>query len=285
MAIFIVIPVYNRKSVTRDCLLSLKRQSSRDFKIIVIDDGSTDGTSQMISYEFPEVILLKGDGELWWTGAVNKGIRYVLENCYSSDYVLMLNDDLIVPIDYIESIERLATIFPDTLVGSVILDIRDQDTILSGGSRINWITAKRWILDTEKKRSLFPTGYYNDVSTLTGRGVLIPTKVFRDIGLYNERHYKHYGDVEFPKRAAKAGYKLIVSYDAIVYSHPLRELSDDSYRLLDIGKYFFDIRSNTNLLLRFWLAYDTSPNILRGTIYLLFDLARVVFHFLRRVRL
>jgi GT2 family glycosyltransferase len=285
MTIFAVIPVYNRKLTTRDCLLSLSKQNSPSFRAIVVDDGSTDGTSKMIADEFPEVVLLHGNGNLWWTGAMNKGIRHVLGICNPEDYVLALNDDLIVPKEYISALTKLAINFPNTLIGSVITDINDRDTILSGGIKINWRNAKRFNLDVGKKRSSFPEGYYNEVSTLTGRGVLIPVRVFRENGLYNELHYKHYGDTELPKRAEKAGYRLIVGYDAIVYSYPLRELSGEKYRLSDLGKYFWNIRSNTNLRVRLWLAYDTTSSILQGTIYLLFDLARITFHFIRRLRL
>ena len=60
--IHIVIPVYNRRDITRNCLLSLREQTHTDFQVVVIDDGSTDGTSEMIQKEFPEVVLLMGDG-------------------------------------------------------------------------------------------------------------------------------------------------------------------------------------------------------------------------------
>lgn len=283
--IFVIIPVHNRKPLTKNCLLSLAKQNNKNFRVIVVDDGSTDGTSEMIAGEFSEVALLHGDGNLWWTGAMNAGLQYVLSVCKSNDHVLALNDDLIVPKNYIAALTKLAIRFPNTLIGSVITDINDNDTILSGGSKVNWWNAKRSNLDVGKKRSSFPAGFYNEVSTLTGRGVLIPTRVFQEIGLYNERHYKHYGDTEIPKRAEKAGFRLIVSYDAVVYSHPLREVNDKKYRLLDVGRYFWSTRSNADLRVRFWLAYDNSSNILQGTIYLFFDLARVMFHFVRGLRL
>jgi GT2 family glycosyltransferase len=73
--IFIVIPVHNRRDFTRECLLSLRKQTYKNFKVIIVDDGSMDGTGDMIEKDFPEVIPLKGDGELWWTGATNMGVE------------------------------------------------------------------------------------------------------------------------------------------------------------------------------------------------------------------
>ena len=69
--VYIVIPCFNRKKLTRGCLQALENQTYKDFKVIVVDDGSTDGTANMITREFPETILLFGDGNLFWTGATN----------------------------------------------------------------------------------------------------------------------------------------------------------------------------------------------------------------------
>ena len=217
--IWTVIPTHNRRQMTGDCLKSLREQDSCGFEIIVVDDGSNDGTSAMIAKEFPKVILLKGDGNLWWTGAVNRGIAHALENCQLDDFILLLNDDLILPKNYIAQVLKLAEAYPRALIGSVVLNIEDQETIYSGGVKIDWLTARWRDVNEGRKLSEFPAGYTQNVSTLTGRGVLIPTAVFRDIGLYNEKHYKQGGDPELPCRARKKGYDLIVIYDAIVYSH------------------------------------------------------------------
>ncbi len=106
----IVIPVHNRKYLTNKCLNSLQRQTYKNFNIIVIDDGSTDGTSKMIQNDFPGVILLHGDGNLWWTGATNMGCRYAIEN--GAKYILTLNDDVIVKHDYIEKMIYAVTPIP-----------------------------------------------------------------------------------------------------------------------------------------------------------------------------
>ena len=288
MKIYVVIPVHNRKKITRDCLLSLRQQADQNSQSIVLDDGSTDGTGEMIGNEFPEVTLLHGDGNLWWTGAINKGLQYVLGVCNFEDYILLLNNDLVLPRDYTKTLTELANSFPNTIIGSVVVDIDDRETICRGGMKINWITAKNCDINTGKKISSFPKGFFTEASTLTGRGVLIPSKVFREIGLYNNKHYQQCGDHELPKRAEYAGYKLIVCYDAVVYSYKedTKHINNrEEYRLSDIKEYYWGIRSNSNLRYRFWFAFDTSSNVLYGTIFLIFDLARITNHFIRRLRL
>src|SRR6266566_1076605 len=76
--IYVVVPVFNRKSLTERFLCCMRSQSFRNFETIVVDDGSTDSTAELVSERFPEVHLLRGDGSLWWTGAINLGIRYAM---------------------------------------------------------------------------------------------------------------------------------------------------------------------------------------------------------------
>ena len=73
--LYLVIPVFNRLPFTRTCLQALRQQTHTGFKIIVVDDGSTDGTALVLAREFPEVEVLIGSGNLFWTAAVNLGIR------------------------------------------------------------------------------------------------------------------------------------------------------------------------------------------------------------------
>src|SRR3972149_9777335 len=136
-SLYIVIPVHNRKDFTHSCLLSLYRQTLTNFKIIVIDDGSTDGTSEMIQKEFPEVILLHGDGNLWFTAATNLGVRYALE--HDADYIMTLNDDTIATYSFIEKMLFWAEREPKALLGAFALDTETKKPVY-GGSHINWKT-------------------------------------------------------------------------------------------------------------------------------------------------
>ncbi len=286
--IYIVIPVYNRKELTRGCLESLQQQIFREFSIIVVDDGSSDGTSEMIKDEHPDVKLIHGDGTLWWAGSVNEGIRYALSVCQPDDYILTLNDDLIVPVDYLSGLSTAADIHPDAIIGSVETTIDDPKTIKSGGIYVNWRTAKVKVLNKGKSLDEFLNGFCTKVSRVTGRGTLFPSQVFREVGLYDEWHIKQCADTELPVRANfKFGYPLFVSYDAVVFSH-VREKENINlkayYKLSDFKDYFFDIRSHFNLKNRFLIARRIAPNKIWFVRYLLFNVLRTIGHFILRLK-
>lgn len=90
--VYILIPVHNRKVTTLACLEMLKYNGDLDrHNIVVIDDGSFDGTDEAIRTAYPSVTLLQGDGTLWWTGAIKLGMQYAYQN--GADYFIWLNDD------------------------------------------------------------------------------------------------------------------------------------------------------------------------------------------------
>ena len=122
---------------------------------------------------------------------------------------------------------------------------------------------------------------------LTGRGVLIPIKVFLDIGLYDDKSFKQCGDLELPVRAKRHGYKLLVDFNVKVYS--LAEPSDNfnrktTYTVRDFKKYFFSFRSNSSFICRYSQAKKMIPNILERSCFLFFDLLRTSYHYFSRLR-
>src|SRR6266850_1278185 len=75
------VAVFNRIQYTRKCLELLLAQTYPRLRTIVVDDGSGDGTYEMVRVEHPEVVLLRGHGSLYWTGAMRLGVEYILAHC------------------------------------------------------------------------------------------------------------------------------------------------------------------------------------------------------------
>jgi GT2 family glycosyltransferase len=213
---FIIIPVHNRLFFTKSCLNALRNQTIKDFHIVVIDDVSTDGTAEMIYSEYPDVILLHGSGNLWWTGATNLGVTYALE--HGADCVMTLNDDTFPPPDFIENMMFCANRQPEALIGALAVDV-ETGQIVYGGEIINWLSGQSISLkDILKPEEM--TGLH-EVTHFPGRGLLIPSKVFKRIGLYDQVHFPQYAaDYDFTHRAIRAGFKVYCNYDARLFIYP-----------------------------------------------------------------
>ena len=286
--IYVVIPVHNRREITRSCLQSLYAQNDPNVVIIVVDDGSTDGTSTMVETDFSQTHLLKGDGNLWWTGATNLGIKKGMELGNRDDLILLLNDDLIIKPGYFQSLRSAYESFPNSLIGSVVLEMDNPELIKEGGVHINWFTAKYDSPNSGRQLSSYPEDYVEEVDYLTGRGVLIPIKVFEAIGLYDDQTFKQCGDTELPVRAKRHGYRLLVPFQVKVYSFP--ELDDNinrkqTYTLSEFKKYFFSFRSNMSLTCRYWQARRMIPNVFKRISYLTFDFLRITYRYFSHLQL
>jgi GT2 family glycosyltransferase len=243
----VVIPVYNRKEFTAQCLRSLRDQTRPADHIIVVDDGSTDGTSEMLQTQFPEVKVLNGDGNLYWTAAINRGIKVAL--ALGSDYVFTLNNDTVASTDLLEKMMTGARRAPQALLGALDVDNITRRPYY-GGEIVNWKwSSSRFLLDMLKEEE--QVGLH-EVSLFPARGLLIPSQVFERVGLFEEKKLPHYmADYDFTLQAKKHGFKVYCNFDAKVYTYP-EEGGDRKIRkektLKNYFKHLFHIKGGGNLV-------------------------------------
>ncbi len=243
--IHIVIPVHNRKHFTKECLISLRNQTI-PHKTIVVDDGSSDGTGEMLREEFPEVIVLEGDGNLFWTAGVNMGIRHALS--LGADYIFTLNNDTIAAPDLLEKMMVWAERTPDALLGSFDINAKTLKPHY-GGEIIIWRWDKSRFLLNELKENEWHG--LHEVSLFPGRGLLIPRKVFDKVGLFEERLLPHYmADYDFTHLARRNGFKVYCNYDAKLYTYPEESgnhIISKTKTLKNYYNHLFSIRGGSNL--------------------------------------
>lgn len=258
----IVIPVFNRKDYTRACLKSLQAQSNSSFKVIVVDDGSTDGTAEMLREEFPQVEVLKGDGKLFWTAGVNMGIRHALK--LGAELIMTMNNDVLAEERLIEKMYYWHSQKPAALLGALELDAATHKPLF-GGERLNWLfnTIDEVLptLPADAQKGL------HRVTHLPGRGLLIPRTVFEKIGLFDQHRLPHYmADYDFTHTARRAGFELFVNYDARLLTYP-EESGERQLRkkksLANYYKHLFDLKGGGNLrdFTRFTLKNCPAPYI------------------------
>jgi GT2 family glycosyltransferase len=217
-----IIPTFNRVNSVRAILSCLQAQSYTHpittIPILVVD-GSTDGTLEMLAAEFPAAAIVHGDGNWWYTRSINEGIRKARQlNC---NYVLTLNDDLTFFSDYIETIvsDHLAA-GPNSVIGSISLSGTTPRLItFSGVSRIT---------RTLKEFNYLPKFSPVEESTLSGvqpsivlsgRGIFYPIAIFDRFGLYDEHLVQYSSETDFTYTASRNNVPVLISYNARVYEN------------------------------------------------------------------
>ncbi|MET0244971.1 MAG: glycosyltransferase family 2 protein [Flavitalea sp.] len=256
--ITIIIPIYNRLNVTKEGMHYI--QGSLDtynalpedkrkyiFDVVVVDDGSTDGSPEWIKENYPSIEVIKTPGDLWWTGSANFGVSHVLKTRQNLQGIVMQNDDVVVEEDWVECMARDISREPEALIGCATTSPGHKDEIEFGGINTHPWFAHITHINRNRKRSEFPKGHLEPSFYLSGRGLYIPASVFAKIGLFDQKGFKHRGDVDIPLRAKKAGYKLLVSYDAIVYELPQHTFGLDIKKkisLKELYKAMTDFRSS-----------------------------------------
>lgn len=266
----IVIPTHNRKSLIAAFLEMLTKQTFQNFLTVVVNDGSADGTEELITEKYPNVIQLMGDGNLWWTGAVNLGIKYILDKHPSVEAIILQNDDVSIEENWVEKLVTCAEKHKNALIGCVAVDHDNPSVITYGGKQVHPWFAFSNVKNKGENISSFPSDYVVESFDLIGRGILIPVEAFSKLGLYDQKHFKHRGDTEFPLRAKKSGMKLLVTYSAVV-KEMRGETSNidikEHYTLKDFRKKFFDFRSSAYWKYRFYYSKINAGNPLQFMIF------------------
>jgi GT2 family glycosyltransferase len=218
MKVFVIVPVFNRLAQTRAIIDCLRRQVGVTLQIVVINDGSTDGTEAYLAAQ-EDILTLRGNGRLWWAGAIDLALRAIHPMLLPGDFFAFLNNDTRVDDDFL-AVLVATSLRKRAAVGSIIRTLQPPHRILDIGPRANlW---KMWIWDIAAD---VPTGELEQpnetyrVDFLSGRGTLYPAEVLDHVGFMRPLLLPHYhADYEFSDRVRRAGFPLLVASRAVTYS-------------------------------------------------------------------
>lgn len=202
--VYIIMPVHNRKEITRTFIHCLLQQTYTNYHLVLVDDGSTDGTADMVKSYLPESTVLTGTGDWWWGGSLEQGYQWIRTNvAEQGDVVVIENDDVEFEPDYLEKGVTFLKKSPHTLLLS-------QAHGKQSGKLIDIGVVADW------RHMTFDQAHHKEeINCLSTRGLFLTVEDFMKTGGFRPRLLPHYGsDYEFTIRAKKRG--LILTSDESV---------------------------------------------------------------------
>ena len=279
-SVSIVILQFNNSEDTIRCIKLVKELIWPNFEVVVVDNASSPEHQQNIrAYVNSQgsIVhkLLALDNNLGYSGGNNAGIKYALE--HGADYVFILNPDVSVKPDLLDKLIKKAEsdkeigivgpainesrTFPEEDTPHQEIDapgrVRDESgrTVYSG--KINWLVP-------ELRHNIIPTTHCQLLTTnyVIGSSMLIKKAVFDRIGFLDEKYFLYFEDADFNVRAQKAGFKLAIEPNAMVYHKVSSSTSSLGPTKLLYYHYrnahLFNIKNGpvwAKLLLPFWSIY------------------------------
>jgi len=211
----IVVLNWNGITDTLVCLNSLLEQTYKDFRIIVVDNGSKDNSKELLDkYQASHadmVDVIYNPVNFGFAGGVNTGIEWALNEDY--EYVALFNNDATADKDWLKSLVSAAANKKVGISTGLLLH-EDGKTIDSTG---DWVS--KWGVAFPRNRGdsadKAPEG--GEVFSATGGASLYKTALFKDIGLFDEDFFAYYEDSDISFRAQLAGWKVVYTPKAVAY--------------------------------------------------------------------
>lgn len=203
----IILLNWNSGEVTKDCIASLHKTNYQNYEIVVVDNGSVDGSDEELASKFHNIVLLKNKMNMGFAGGNNIGIKYALAS--GADYVLILNNDTIVNENFLSEMVKIA--LKNESCGMVTGKIYYHDNpeiIWYAGGIINKFTLRTKHLGQNEREN----GKYSEishVSFISGCCMLVKKSLIEKIGAFDERFFAYAEDLDWSLRAIKAGYNLV----------------------------------------------------------------------------
>jgi GT2 family glycosyltransferase len=206
--IYILLPVHNRIDETKKFISCLKIQACTDYHLILIDDGCTDGTADYVGGEINNLTVVRGNGNLWWAGSLEKARKHLLSNqdVRDEDIVFIANDDITFDDRFLQHIMAETKENPNALL---LARCYDQETgaLMDQGVHVDW-----------KTLAFQPAATPDEINVLSTRGLFMHFGVFRKIGRLHPILLPHYAsDYEFTHRAFRKGFPLTIANQAKVH--------------------------------------------------------------------
>lgn len=213
--VYIILINYNGYKDTIECVKSIRKIKYSNYKIIIVDNASKDGSVKILKNNLNDCIILESKDNLGFSGGNNLAIKYALNN--NADYVMLLNNDTLVEeyflINMLNSFNQSSEI---ALVGCKIMYYPQTNIIWYGGGEINWFKFdNKHIGANEIDNGQCDT--QKEIDFITGCCMLIKSDIFKKTGLLSEEYFMYFEDMDFCVKTKECGYKMWYNPKAIIY--------------------------------------------------------------------
>ncbi len=202
----IIVLSWNGLEDTAECLESLRALRYPNYEVIVVDNGSDDGSPQMVRHRFPEVSLIENGVNLGFVQGNNLGMSHALRD--GAEYLFLLNNDTRVDADCVSELVRAAESDPSIGVVGPLMHRVFQPHITDMGGDFNFWTGEvclRWF-DGEPGEART-----RQIDYVWGCGFFVKAQAVREIGLFDPQYVAYYEDAAFCMCARRRGYRTVVA--------------------------------------------------------------------------
>jgi GT2 family glycosyltransferase len=205
--VVVIVLNWNGKEDTLACLESLRQLDYPNYEVVVVDNGSTDGSVEAVRASFTGVAILETGENLGFAEGNNAGVQRAL--AHGADYVLLLNNDTEVAPDFISILVDAVEATPQAGVAGPTIYYFDRPAIIwSAGGAIDWRRGDTRMMALDEADH----GQYDavrEVDFVTGCALLARREVFEKAGMLDPRFFMYYEEAEWCVRASRAGYKIL----------------------------------------------------------------------------
>lgn len=209
--VFVSILSWNSCDDLMHCLENLFLSDYENFEVLVVDNGSTDKSVEIVKSGYPNIKIIQNTINIGFTGGNNIGIKYAIDN--GADYVFLLNDDAIVISDTLSKLVSYSE--SDKMIGLVSPVVYSVDgKIQFCGSLLDLNKTKIYSnISCENNESSNKNGL---IDCLWGTALLIKKELIQAIGLLDDDFFAYFEDTDYSVRSHTAGFKNIIVSEAKV---------------------------------------------------------------------
>jgi hypothetical protein len=213
--VYIILVNYNGYKDTIECVNSLKKISYKNYKIVVVDNASSDNSVEILMEELSNCMIIESKKNIGFAGGNNLGIKYALN--HNADYIMLLNNDTIVESQFLNDMINSFNVNNKIgIVGCKIMYYPEKNIIWYGGGYIDWfkfIGVHYGMRQIDKGQS----NNKKEIDFITGCCMLVKREVFEKIGLLSEDYFMYFEDVDFCVKVKNAGFVIWYNSEAVIY--------------------------------------------------------------------